>query len=53
MEALDQYAGVARQIIDERVYEMICKHRRLRIENELKVIEKSLLGTINYTYVMF
>lgn len=36
LDLLDQYVGVP-NTIDENMYRIICKHRRLKIENELKV----------------
>lgn len=36
LDHLDQYIGVP-NTIDENMYKIICKHRRLKIENELRV----------------
>lgn len=36
LDALDQYVNVPNNI-DENLYRVICKHRRLKIENDLKV----------------
>lgn len=37
MDNLDSYVGVA-NIVDEQLYASVCKHRRLKIEAEIKVM---------------
>lgn len=36
IDALDLFVGIP-PVIDERLYRAICRHRRLKIENELEV----------------
>lgn len=36
MDGLDAYIGVP-SIIDERMFNNVCKHRRLKVETEIRV----------------
>lgn len=39
MDGLDAYIGVP-SMIDERMFNNVCKHRRLKVENEIRVKKK-------------
>lgn len=36
MDGLDAYIGIP-GMIDEKMYNNVCKHRRLKVENEIRV----------------
>lgn len=50
MDGLDAYIGVP-SVIDEKMYNNVCKHRRLKIENEIRVM--SLTSTLKLFWQFF
>lgn len=50
MDGLDAYIGVP-SVIDEKMYNNVCKHRRLKIENEIKVT--SVISNAGYVIRFF
>lgn len=46
MDNIDTYAGVVG--VDENLYALMCRHRRFKVENEIKVINNLLLLLLLY-----